>query len=888
MAPTGPDPEDRASTDAADPVARPSEPATVDSRPIGALGAARAKPGDSKRPPSRELDDTMLASAERMAAKLAEAATPEALTLTPGSTIRDRYRIERVMAEGGNGVILRAEDRELARAVAIKVLTPSAARDANLRARFKLEARHAVRLKSEHVSKVYDVGELDDGTQYIVLELLEGEDLATLLSSEGRLDPTHAVDLVLQACEALAEAHHHGIVHRDIKLANLFLARRADASPILKVIDFGLSKRAAAGSVASGLTQGLAVGTPRNMAPEQVMATDAQDHRLDVWALGTVLYELLTGISPFDGPTLQAVFAKVLVGEPAPLATLRPELPAELIAVIESCLVKDPTLRLGSIAELATGLLPFASADGRTAGERATRVGAPVPERISGAHPAASPSTAMTATSARTAITPPARPRVASVAEVSSTAPPPSAGGRSRLLLVGGGMVAAAAIVAAIVITRGGGGERKGAARPAPPSSPALALGASCERDDQCGARSCLRGLCTVRCQADADCELPSTCVENTCTLPLQVGFLHYGVPEDDGWTRAHEDARIEVMKRLPYVHSAIVTDTDQLDEAERGIDRLIADGAKVVIATSSSHLPAVRGKLLQYPNITFVNVATGPPETGMGMVDSRLEDASYLAGIAAARATRTKRLGFIGPQLHAQPIRFANAFLHGARQVDPTIELEIRWLGSWFDATPADAQGRHLEERLTQQLIDAGCDVIAHNVDSARVVNEIERQAKAGRPVFAIANNTVEQCDGAPTSCLGTTTRQWASVYAHLLDSIHRGTYRPGQLQVDGIQVDAAQSAVAFEPSRTLISPETRSELGRALAALDRPGATLFTGPFCWVGEPRECVAAGATITDDRRWAMCRFFDGVIEPIDPSKPRAGTRPAQVPSGCGR
>lgn len=837
---------------------------------------------DDAGPPSEGLAETMRASAERMAAKLSEAAAPEPSPLGPGAVVRERYEIEAVMAEGGNGVILRARDRELERTVAIKILTPTAARDPSLRARFKLEARHAVKLKSEHVSRVHDVGELDDGTQFIVFELLEGEDLSALLARTGRLDPTHAVDLVLQACEALAEAHHHGIVHRDVKLSNLFLARRADASPTLKVIDFGLAKvRTAAGSQSSALTQGMAVGTPRNMAPEQVMATDQQDHRLDVWALGTVLYELLTGEAPFDAPSLQAVFAKVLVGQPTDLAELRPDLPPALVAVVRRCLIKDPDARLASVTELAQALLPFASTEGRLVGERAVRVGPPTAEadaRTSG--PLAGPLVLPAAPSAGAASADVTAATIAAGVGMRTTTAATRRLPRAGLRTLVGVLVALAAALAVALLVRGRGGR----ARPRPP---ALPLGAACEQDRECRPRACLRGQCTLRCQVDADCELPSTCLGGTCTLPLQVGFLHYGVPEDDGWTRAHEDARREVMQRLPWLRTDLVTDTASLDDAERGIERLIAGGAQVVVATSSSHLPAVRAKLAQHPEVTFIAVATGPAEAGIGMIDSRVEDAYFLAGIAAARATRSKRLGFVGPHLHAQPIRFINAFLHGAHRVDPSIELEVRWLGSWFDDGPADADGRHLEERLTQQLLAAGCDVIAHNVDSARVVLELEREAAAGRPVFAIANNTVEQCQAAPRACLGTTTRHWTPIYARVFDEIHRRRFATGQLELEGIRVDPDQSAVAFVESPALVPPETMGEIGRALAELDR-GTSLFTGPFCWSGAPRDCVAAGVALADDRRWAMCRYLAGVVEPTAPDDPRSPRRPAQVPSSCGR
>jgi serine/threonine protein kinase len=203
--------------------------------------------------------------------------------------------------------------------------------------RFLREAQAAVRLKSEHVARVLDVGSLETGEPFMVLEYLEGTDLASFPRSQ--LGIGGIVNLMLQACEALAEAHALGIVHRDLKPANFFLTRGADGAPLLKVLDFGISK---APSTGGQLTATQAVmGTPAYMSPEQMRSSRGVDHRSDIWSLGVVLYELLQGAPPFGGDTFSSMVLKV-VNDPLPRLTVR--LPDGLDGVVYRCLEKDPAL----------------------------------------------------------------------------------------------------------------------------------------------------------------------------------------------------------------------------------------------------------------------------------------------------------------------------------------------------------------------------------------------------------------------------------------------------------------------------------------------------------------------------------------------------------------
>ena len=293
----------------------------------------------------------------------------------PGELLAGKYRIERVLAEGGMGVVFEATHLQLEELVAIKFLREEIATAAATDAvqRFLREARLSIKIRSEHVVRILDVAELEPGVPYIVMELLVGQDLDQLLEASGPLSPTDAVDFVLQACEALAEAHQRGIVHRDLKPANLFLARRADGSPCIKVLDFGISKVTVPGSADLGITNTQAVmGSPRYMSPEQLRASKNVDARSDIWAIGIMLYELLTGAPPFDGETMTAVCASILQDEPASMTAARPTIPSALETVVFRAIAKEPARRFASVAELAEALHPFASPSGQTSVARVT------------------------------------------------------------------------------------------------------------------------------------------------------------------------------------------------------------------------------------------------------------------------------------------------------------------------------------------------------------------------------------------------------------------------------------------------------------------------------------------------------------------------------------
>jgi serine/threonine-protein kinase len=277
-----------------------------------------------------------------------------------GDLVAGKYRVDRVLGEGGMGVVVAATHEQLDEKVALKFLRPVVASNPEVVQRFIREARAAVKVRSEHVARVLDVGTLASGTPYMVMEYLDGQDLAQTLAGRGPLPVGETVTYVLQACEALAEAHSLGIVHRDLKPANLFLARRPNGRPVVKVLDFGISKVTSTGGDNPALTRAAAMmGSPSYMSPEQMVAAGSVDVRADVWALGVVLYELLTGRLPFVAETMPELVGMILQSAYTPISVLRPNVPPGLQVTIDRCLQKDRALRHQNVAELAAGLVPF-------------------------------------------------------------------------------------------------------------------------------------------------------------------------------------------------------------------------------------------------------------------------------------------------------------------------------------------------------------------------------------------------------------------------------------------------------------------------------------------------------------------------------------------------
>ncbi len=279
-----------------------------------------------------------------------------------GEVLAGKYRVERTLGRGGMGMVVAATHLVLGHEVAIKLLLTDTEGDPEAAARFLREAKVTARLRSVHVAKTLDMGQLEDGRPFLVMELLVGCDLGAALAGRSRPPVAEVVQWILQACEGVGEAHAAGIVHRDLKPANLFLARDPGGKEIVKVLDFGISKVAAEGALTS---TDAAFGSPMYMSPEQLRSSKGVDERSDIWSLGVILYEALAGRPPFEGETVFALAQSVMFDAPTPLAAVRPDVPPGLSDVVMACLQKRVEDRPPSVVALVDGLAPYANASGQ-------------------------------------------------------------------------------------------------------------------------------------------------------------------------------------------------------------------------------------------------------------------------------------------------------------------------------------------------------------------------------------------------------------------------------------------------------------------------------------------------------------------------------------------
>jgi hypothetical protein len=283
------------------------------------------------------------------------------LPVPEGELLGGRYVVERIFAEGGMGIVCLGRHAQLEQPVAIKFLRHALAGKPSVVERFLNEGRALAALRSEHVVRVMDVGQLESGRPYLVMEHLEGTDLGALVDRDGPLSAERAVRYALQICEPLAEAHALGIVHRDIKPENLFLWSGGPGKDIVKVLDFGLAKQFGGQRKMAMTGPQDSIGSPCYMSPEQITTPQSIDSRTDIWSLGVVLHHFLTDTLPFEGSSIIEVISHVLSAAPKSLHEARPQLEfdPELEAIVARCLEKKPEARYQTMAELADVLSAY-------------------------------------------------------------------------------------------------------------------------------------------------------------------------------------------------------------------------------------------------------------------------------------------------------------------------------------------------------------------------------------------------------------------------------------------------------------------------------------------------------------------------------------------------
>jgi len=282
--------------------------------------------------------------------------------LAPNSLIADRYRVLRKIGEGGMGMLYACFDTVLSREVAVKLMQRSLAAEPLVAERLMREAMLAAQLR-RHVAQVFDCGMLATGEPYIVMELLTGRDMYAVLRQSGPLSPAELSAAMLQVCDGLAEAHEKGIIHRDLKPENLFCATEPSGEVVVKIVDFGVSKQVSGHRMRAQTNPGESVGSPQYMSPEQITTPSDVDPRTDIWSLGVVMFELLTGTLPFRGSGTARICAAVLTDPVPPISDFRSDVPPALEFIVRRCLEKDRDRRFNDVRQLSAALTALDSAE---------------------------------------------------------------------------------------------------------------------------------------------------------------------------------------------------------------------------------------------------------------------------------------------------------------------------------------------------------------------------------------------------------------------------------------------------------------------------------------------------------------------------------------------
>ncbi len=398
--------------------------------------------------------------------------------LRSGELLDQKYLVGRLLGSGGMGSVYVAQHVVIGKRVAVKFLHAEYAENSALVERFQQEARAAAAVGHRSIIDIYDLGRAPDGAPYLVMELLDGESLAATMAREARLPAGEAVEIAIHALSALAAAHRKGIIHRDIKPDNIFLERTLSPSPIVKLLDFGISKMSQA-ALTHATRTGVALGTPHYMAPEQARGELDLDARVDVYAMGVILYEALTGQVPFDAPNYNALLIRVVQTEAVPPRQLRPDLSPELEAVVLRAMHKDRDRRYRRAEDLLEALLPFQEA---VRPDRIVAMPAERPSPVPPAAPTLADDTRAVDARAETAIsgahatlTPQAW--TTSVDPLAASGDPPPAARRRGIWIAASGAIALG-IAAAVIVPAwlGQGPPPSGAAQtPGPPPTGPLA-----------------------------------------------------------------------------------------------------------------------------------------------------------------------------------------------------------------------------------------------------------------------------------------------------------------------------------------------------------------------------------------------------------------------------
>jgi serine/threonine-protein kinase len=274
--------------------------------------------------------------------------------LNAGELIQSRYRLQRLLGSGASGSVWAARNELIDRDVALKIMRPDVAEDAVALQRFFNEAKASGRVRSPSIVEILDLGQAEDGSPFLVFELLEGEGLDEKLRREGTVAPEMLMEMLVGVARALELAHAQGIIHRDLKPANIFVTRGHNGQPIAKILDFGISKMFDTGHNFTLTRTGTVVGSPAYMSPEQAAGKEDIDGRADVWSLGVVMYEALTGTLPHQAANYNQLMVRILTQDCDSVATRKPDLPPSVAAIVDACLKRERDARTSNAGTLAS------------------------------------------------------------------------------------------------------------------------------------------------------------------------------------------------------------------------------------------------------------------------------------------------------------------------------------------------------------------------------------------------------------------------------------------------------------------------------------------------------------------------------------------------------
>jgi basic membrane lipoprotein Med (substrate-binding protein (PBP1-ABC) superfamily) len=447
-------------------------------------------------------------------------------------------------------------------------------------------------------------------------------------------------------------------------------------------------------------------------------------------------------------------------------------------------------------------------------------------------------------------------------------------------------------------------------------------IGALCSSNGECHAGSCDNGLCTATCSVDPDCPASTRCFAGKCQKPLKVAALWVGVVAGgEGWTLTHQEGMEEAASRLPYVswynRENILPFTDAISKSVD--EAVLTEKADVIIANSFSQRDEILAKAEQYPNVKFIT-CSGHKTNGKNAnsYSAREEQAWYVAGKVAGGKAR-KRIGYIGSFITPEVVRHLSAFFLGARSVNPAIEMEVQWIGFWFDYKSPQAyvykgpltndveEHVYREELLTYRLLEAGAEVIAHGADSQRSVRLVERLTKEGKISnrYTVSNDnrnayrelTADRLPNGPPlqTCLGSPFWNWAPIYQEVFEEIHRGQWDPNFNRNLSMSTNPAESVPGFNLNPNVGIDDSAVRL-YATDISQRGWEAVYFGPYATTGQrdadgdgvPDANQSFGANeMMSDREWqTMCWFPKGIVEKVDPRDPGSSDRDARVPDAA--